>query len=145
MTCPICSHPYDNEERKATNFVGRDNMCYVCYNKQPKIIALDFDATIADYDGWQGPDHKGELLEGAREFMEVLVESGYELHIVTSRPIGGIQEWVEDNRIDHLIKGITNLKMAAFCYLDDRALPFNNNFDEALEAIKNFTPWYKNK
>jgi phosphoglycolate phosphatase-like HAD superfamily hydrolase len=143
--CPICFKEYDNEKRVKANFVGRTKCCYKCYNEQQKIIALDFDATIADYDGWKGEGHKGKLLEGAREFMEELVDMGFELYIVTSRPLRGIQKWIEANNITHLIKGTTNLKIAAYCYLDDRAIQFNNNFTEALENIKNFVPWYKNK
>jgi hypothetical protein len=145
MTCPVCSQPYDDDKRKIADFVGRNKMCYVCYNEQPKIIAIDFDATLTDYDGWKGKDHKGNILDGAREFLEELYESGFEFYIVTSRSIEGIQEWLVENKIDHLIKGITNMKIAAHCYLDDRAIPFNNNYVEALEKIKNFSPWYKNK
>src|SRR5574343_1625143 len=112
--CPICYKPYDNGERIKAKFVGRTKMCYSCYNLEKKLIALDFDAVVADYDGWKGADHKGKLLDGAREFMEELVNLGFELYIVTSRPLKGIPEWLKENSIDHLIKNITNLKMAAF-------------------------------
>lgn len=143
--CPICFIPYDNGEHKIADFVGREKMCYICYNEQPKIVALDFDATIADYDGWKGPDHKGMLLDGAKEFLEELVDMGFELVIMTSRPLGGIPEWLEENEIDHLIKDITNHKIAAYCYLDDRAISFRNDFEEAIKKIKTFVPWYKTK
>lgn len=145
MACPVCSQPYDNEERIKIVLIGREDMCYVCYNITPKVIALDFDATLADYDGWKGSDHKGRLLDGAKEFLEELVSLGFELVIVTARPIEGIQEWLEENKIDHLIKAVSNMKIGAFCYIDDRAITFHNNYEETLEKIKNFTPWYKNK
>jgi len=143
--CTVCFQPYDNDERIKANFVGRQTMCYKCYNEQPKVIALDFDAVIADYNGWKGADHKGNLLTGAREFIEELFNLGFDLYIVTSRPTKGIGKWLKLNNIDHFIKGVTNLKMAAFCYIDDRAINFNNNFEETLEKIKTFTPWYKRK
>lgn len=145
MICPVCHLPYDDGDHKIADFVGREKMCYKCYNKVPKVIALDFDATLADYDGWKGPHHKGELLEGAKEFLQELIDMGFHLHIMTSRPLAGIQQWLLDNEIDHLIKGVTNQKIAAFCYLDDRAISFNNDFEEALDKIKNFVPWYKEK
>ena len=145
MICPICSQPYDNEERIKIVLTGRDDMCYLCYNNTPKVIALDFDATLADYDGWKGSDHKGHLLDGAKEFLEELVDLGFELVIVTARPVGGIQEWLENNKIDHLIKTVSNMKIGAFCYIDDRAITFHNNYKDTLEKIKNFVPWYKTK
>lgn len=144
MICPVCLLPYD-QERIKTNFVGRKTMCYVCFKEAPKIIALDFDGTIADYDGWKGVHHKGLLLEGGRKFLEELRALGFVLVIVTARPTDGIQEWLEENKIDHLIESITNLKIAAYCYIDDRALSFNNNFNETLEQVKTFSPWYLNK
>lgn len=143
MVCPKCSKPYDDKERILINFVGRESMCYVCYNKLPKLIALDFDATIAEYDGWRGPDHKGKLLDGAKEFIEELNELGFELHLVTSRPVEGIQEWLEKNKIGHLIKSVTNLKIAAHLYIDDRAIQFDNNYEEVIEKVKSFSPLWK--
>ena len=143
MICPKCGLPYNRTERIKAEFVERDAMCYPCFNLEPKVIAIDFDATLTDYSGWKGIDHKGMLLDGAKEFLEALTEMGFILHIVTARPVDGIQEWLIENEIDHLIKSITNLKIAAFCYIDDRAIQFNKNYDTTLEQIKSFVPWYK--
>ena len=145
MICPVCSQPYDEIDRIKIVLTGREDMCYVCYNSTPKVIALDFDATLADYNGWKGSDHKGDLLDGAKEFLEELVNLGFELVIVTARPVEGIQEWLEENGIDHLIRTVSNMKIGAFCYIDDRAITFHNNYKETLEKIKNFEPWYKTK
>lgn len=141
--CPVCFNYYDNDERVKANFIGRTKMCYKCYNEQPKVIAVDFDATLTNYSGWKGEKHKGELLDGAKEFLENLKELGFDIYIVTSRPTKGILEWLKENKIDHLIHTITNMKVAAYCYIDDRAISFNNNFDETLEKVKSFVPWYK--
>jgi hypothetical protein len=40
--------------------------------KSKPTIAVDVDATILRYDGWQGIEHFGDALPGAREFLEEL-------------------------------------------------------------------------
>lgn len=47
-------------------------------------ICLDLDGTIAKYDEWRGPDHFGEPIEGAVEFVNELAKS-YRIIIYTVR------------------------------------------------------------
>jgi hypothetical protein len=141
--CPVCSLEYNDGDRIKADFVGRTKMCYKCYNEQVKIIAVDFDATLTKYYGWKGSEHKGEPLEGARDFLKNLKDLGFRIFVVTSRPLRGIEKWLEKNNMMEFVDKITNMKVAAHCYLDDRSLNFSGDYEKALNDIKNFVPYYK--
>jgi len=118
-------------------------MCYKCYNQQQRVIAIDFDATLTKYSGWKGEDYKGEPLEGAKDFLRELNDLGFRIFIVTSRPLKGIDNWLKQHDMSKYVDKITNLKVAAYCYVDDRAINFSGDYNKTIEIIKNFIPYYK--
>lgn len=119
--------------------------------------AVDLDATLARYDGWQGHEHFGEPLEGAREFLDQLSRT-HRVLIFTTRtkaddPALGrddasaqdladlVRDWMQEHDLhfDDVYTG--QGKPLAEVYIDDRAVPVPPNpvpgdYLGVLEAVK---------
>lgn len=120
------------------------DLCYDCYKKKPKHICVDFDGVLAIYDGWKGPEHLGEMREGADDFIKMLnYNLGYTVVIHTTRDPDAVWRWLVKNCLAHLVYGVTKEKVPALAYVDDRAICFRGNFDETLHVIRSFTPYWK--
>ena len=50
-----------------------------------KTIAVDLDGVLAQYDKWQGIDHIGDPIPGAKEFLKALTDKDYYVEIYTTR------------------------------------------------------------
>lgn len=103
-----------------------------------KIILIDLDGVLNRY-GIEKFDENyiPEIKEGAREFLKKL-NKDFDLYLFTSRNLLHASKWLEDNGLDTFFKDVTNSKIPAYLYLDDRALKFNVNFEETIKEIKNF-------
>ena len=120
---------------------------------QPKTICIDFDGTIAHYDGYKGQGVFGCPIAGVRETLQKLHEAGCILIIYTTRGEEiDIVNYLERFKIpwdyinfNHLQYSYMNQgKQIADVYIDDRALRFNVCWNEVfLKQILNFKPWYK--
>jgi hypothetical protein len=106
-----------------------------------KTICVDFDGVIHKYSiRWKDPTIYDLPNEGAKEEMERLVRKGYHIVILTARINEDfhkgkgkehkkeIEEWLanfgfEIGKHYHLI---TDKKVPAFAYIDDRAIRFTN-------------------
>lgn len=105
------------------------------YTHKP-LVCVDFDGTIARYDGWKGVDVLGDPIPGAKEGLEWLRERGNQICIWTTRGNKDkIQEWLEDNQMpfdfindapvyDHQNPG----KPPAKYFIDDRAVRFEGSW-----------------
>jgi len=110
------------------------------------VIAIDFDKVIH---GCSKGFHDGTIyddpIEGAKEALEYL-SSRYVLVIFTckakpTRPLidgkTGVEliwEWLEKHKMKEYISDITHEKPRALCYIDDKAIKFEN-WDQTLEEI----------
>ena len=118
-----------------------------------KTIAVDFDGVLHQYShGWK----KGEIydlpVEGSREAMHRLKERGFTIFIYSTRANKlyhkedylfqqkSMKEWLDKYDIP-FDKIWTFGKPMADIYLDDRAITFRGNWDEALEEIDSFQVW----
>lgn len=106
-----------------------------------KVVCLDFDGVIADYCGWRGEDVLGEPLEGAREFVQKLIDSGYEVVIHSARAAVRIEEWLVKHQFPDSVQ-ISIKKPIAIVYIDDRGLRFRGDFDEIFGML-DCEPWWK--
>lgn len=112
-------------------------------------IAVDFDGVIHSYEeGWKDGSIYGTPMEGSAEALQHLLE-GFYVFIFTSRDPAQVKEWMKDhyNLPVALISaqerfwdtkgviGITNRKLPAIAYIDDRAVPFHN-WKELNDAFK---------
>lgn len=118
------------------------------YDVNTKRIMIDLDGVIHDYsEGFKDGTIYGSVLNGAKEAIQELKNSGYEIIIFTSRlsnSINGeeeadkqkirIKKWLSKNGIE--VDGMTSEKLPAEVYVDDRAVHFNGNWSKALSEIK---------
>lgn len=114
-----------------------------------KTIAIDFDGVIHKYSkGWHDGTCYDEPCEGAAEALTYLLDN-YTVFILSTREPTQIEAWFHDKLpnflteiipLDSVIQfwdkptlGITQRKLPAIAYIDDRALRFSNWTD-----IKNY-------
>lgn len=131
-------------------------------SKHRPTIAIDFDGVIHDYtEGWKDGEIYGKPVDGAFSGIVSLIEAGFGVYIHSARDPNQIIEWFIDmhppfhsalirdsdkfwdpdtdiwvgNPVLPYIVGISNRKLPALVYLDDRAIRFTN-WDEACLQIK---------
>jgi hypothetical protein len=104
--------------------------------ERPKVLAVDWDGTLAEY----GTE---KLLPGAAKALTELIEKGWRVLVFTSR-----QDRLPLMRAlaqaDVLLTSvqIETRKPDARVYLDDRALEFNGSWDEVASKVEHFRPWH---
>jgi hypothetical protein len=92
-----------------------------------KRIGLDFDGVLHTYERWTGYEPEGDPIEGSLTFVRQLVDDGYDPFVFSSRAdceYGRycIQRWLLAH--DFPAMEITQTKLPAAAYVDDRAVAF---------------------
>jgi hypothetical protein len=109
-------------------------------------VCLDFDGVMNTYTGWKGADHLYEPRDGLRQFLESLREVFRETVVHTTRPAQKVRDWLTSHDLTHLVDRVTDTKPPAHCYLDDRAVRFDGDFEAAFRAMVGFKAyWEKEK
>ncbi|MFW6144309.1 MAG: hypothetical protein ACOC55_01885 [Candidatus Natronoplasma sp.] len=96
-----------------------------------KTVAIDFDGVLAEFDGWNGPDHMGELIREhhPKFYLEKLRERGFYIIIYTCRselePVRDFLgrhsiPWDSINGNPYEPEGVSEKKIYADYYIDDR-------------------------
>lgn len=118
-----------------------------------KTISIDFDGVIHDYkNGYKDGTIYGDLVPGAKEFIINAHKAGHPMFIMSTRNPVQILAWVQD-KIPEVtfailvnpgtfynnkkLVGITNKKLAAHIYIDDRGYKFEGTFPD-VEAFKTY-------
>jgi len=127
-------------------------------------LALDFDGVIHKYSqGWHDGSIYDDSVPGAIEFIaEMMWKHQWSIFIMSTRDPQQIKEWFEQKIfkpgqeslfsvtvIDESVQkwtnkcnlGITNRKLQATVYVDDRGLTFDGNFDDLHRKIQLFRTW----
>lgn len=99
------------------------------------LICIDFDGVFH-----RGERELKEPMPGILDCLMRLHNSGYHIAILSARNPKTIDRWLAYYDLP-LIK-IYQTKPAAHCYVDDRAIPFNGNYDDLIKSIKEFKPWW---
>lgn len=108
----------------------------------PKPICVDLNGVLDTYGGWQGEVTWHPPREGAAEFLRALRERGHEVVVMTTRDPATARAWLARHGLDGYVTDVTDRKVPALVYVDDRALAFRGDFDETLAAIDRFrTHW----
>lgn len=103
-------------------------------------VALDFDGVINEYHGWTTDrDRTRDAVPGAREFIERLLEHGYEPVIFTCRDATSVSEWLAARGFPAL--PVTATKPIAGIYIDDRGYRFTGDWEAAWQALS-VPPWW---
>lgn len=125
-----------------------------------KTIAIDFDGVIHKYSGgWKDGSIYDVPVEGAFQAIRKLMDKGYSVFIFSTRNSRQIVDWIQnytgqlyDEPIVYLfetqkipfwvkfwkkpnILGVTNRKLPALVYVDDRALKFDGDWKKTLKQI----------
>ena len=104
-------------------------------------ICVDFDGVVVEtthqFFG-DGMDSKfAPLVEGAIESLKWLC-GRYDVVIFTSRQPhhhDAIRDWLRDEH-GVPVAGVTSEKVSAIAYIDDRAIAFSGDWDDALSQVK---------
>lgn len=115
-----------------------------------RTVAVDFDGVIHSYEkGWQDGTIYGDFMPGAVVALSRLMHS-YAVFVHTTRNARQVARWIEDrsghgiecttrvprsgfwNNQGYLL--ITNRKLPALAYIDDRGIRFSN-WDQALADL----------
>jgi len=108
-----------------------------------KTILIDLDGVLNEYSGLFNENIIPPIKHGAKDFLEHLSQS-YNIKIFTVRNKIVATKWLIENKIDHFIKDITDVKDPfTSLIIDDRALGFNGSFEEVLAKTKDFKPYWK--
>lgn len=104
-------------------------------------LLIDLDGVLNEYKNF---DEKSipEIKKGAKEFVEKLSQNA-ELYLFTTRNLLLASKWLIQNDLDKYFKDITNIKLPAFLYIDDRSICFNGNFKQTIEDIDKFKVYWE--
>ena len=108
-----------------------------------KKILIDLDGVLNEY-GKEKFDENyiPEIKNGAKEFVEELSRFA-ELYLFTTRNLLLSSKWLVDNGLDKYFKDVTNIKIPAYLYIDDRTVCFKGDYNNTLDEIKNFIAYWK--
>ena len=108
-----------------------------------RTIMIDLDGVLDDYSKYD-ENNIPEIKKGAKEFIKKLHSTGkYELVLFTTRIPKLSLNWLVENKMDKYFKDVTNVKYPAYIYLDDRAIQFKGNYENALDEIEKFKVYWQ--
>lgn len=108
-----------------------------------KTILIDLDGVLNNYTCFE-ENKISPVKEGVKEFLQKLYASEkYEVILFTTRNLLLASKWLIENNIDKYFKDVTNVKLPAYIYIDDRAIQFNGDFEKLYDEIKNFKVYWK--
>lgn len=122
--------------------------------KKGRIIAFDFDGTIAKYHGWVSHDDIQEPMEETVRAIRILKEKGYRILIHSTRGNEFLKTYLEKFSIpfDFIndnpeMRGENPGKPIAYVYVDDSVILYNGQSAEELvsEVINFKAHWKENR
>ncbi len=107
------------------------------------MVCVDLDGVLNLFDTWRAPEYFHPPRPGAREFLIRLNEAGFRVCVFTCRWFEWAREWLDENQLGAYVAEVTNQKVPAVAYLDDRAICFRGNFEDAYQQIVSFRPFWE--
>ena len=107
------------------------------------LVCVDLDGVLNLFDAWRAPEYFHPPRPGAREFLRKLNDAGFRVCIFTVRWCEWVERWLEENGLKAYVDSVTDKKPPAQVYLDDRAVCFRGDFEEAFEQIVRFRPFWE--
>lgn len=108
-----------------------------------KTVCIDFNGVLDTYTGWRGPDFMYPMRPGANEFLYNLHEAGYNVVIFTAADPGNVTKWLIDYDLLKYVDVITDKKVPALIYIDDRAIEFRGDFEYTLTQVLRFKTYWE--
>lgn len=103
-----------------------------------RTICVDWNGVLDTYTGYKGPRHFDPPRPGAAAFLKSLRAMGFRVVVLSSRPPGDVLGWLRQHGLDRYVDLVTDRKVPAVAYIDDRAITFNGDFDETLSRLRAF-------
>ena len=116
-------------------------MGYKKMNRRKLTVCVDFDGVLNNYE-YYDPNNCFTPRPGAKEFLEKLSEK-YHVVILTARSFPKVERWLKNYGLNKYVADVTNIKVPAVAYIDDRAIKFKGDYDFALKELENFKPYWK--
>jgi hypothetical protein len=107
------------------------------------IVCVDLNGVLDAYQGWRGPEHWDAPRPGAAEFLRTLNERGFDVIVHTTRWRDDAVRWLEQHGLMQFVSEVTDRKVAAHVFVDDRAVCFRGDFNETLREIAEFRAWWE--
>lgn len=98
-----------------------------------KTACVDFDKVVHAYEGWTGPEAKGDPIPGARAALRRLQDAGYRVVIYSTRPAEPIEDWLAEHGMDDVVDEVVDGKPFYEVLFDDRARYVQGNHSHALQ------------
>lgn len=108
-----------------------------------KTICVDYNGVLDEYRGYRKEVYPPK--PGAREFLQTLKNAGYKIVILTSADKNDVASFLTANNMANFVDVITNEKVPAIIYVDDRAVRFDGDFSKVLQEILKFIPYWENE
>lgn len=110
------------------------------------VVCVDLDGVLNDYKGWNGEVQSYPPAPGAHAFMLALYARYKTVVVFTATmPLEKAMQWLEENSFSELVDYVTNHKIPASVYIDDRAVTHTGNFVETLQKTLDFKPHWEGK
>lgn len=106
---------------------------------ESRVVCVDFDGVIVG----GGNAGLGKPRAGARDFLRILYNNDFKVVIFSVRPPKELIKYFKDNNMMGYVSDITDEKPSALCYVDDRAIQFNGDYNDALQEISGFKTWWE--
>jgi uncharacterized protein with von Willebrand factor type A (vWA) domain len=102
------------------------------------IACVDLNGVLDQYRGWQGEEHWDAPREGAADFLRALRARGYRVVVHTTRWRDDAERWLREHQLFELVDEVTDRKVAAHVFIDDRAVCFRGDYDATLAEVDAF-------
>jgi hypothetical protein len=110
-----------------------------------KTVSLDLDGVLAIGRKFKDSYTFAPPRPGAAQFLSKLHGMGLKIVVSSARDDPrAVKEYLDKNGLGKYISEVTNKKVPASYYVDDRAIPFSGDFDKALDTIKGFKVHWAN-
>ena len=107
------------------------------------VVCVDLNGVLDAYRGWQGEHHWDPPAPGARDFLATLRARGCRIVLFTTRYYRDAWRWLETYGLADFIDEVTDRKPPGDVFLDDHAVPFGGDYEQALRQVERFTPHWQ--
>lgn len=108
-------------------------------------VVVDFNGVLDQYAGWNGYIQDYPPADGAENFLINLRETFNTIIICSATPYRHVYRWLRQYGLLDKVDFITNIKLPAAVYVDDRATRFWGDFEDCLyqseQALKHGAWW----
>lgn len=104
-------------------------------------VCVDLNGVLDTYKGWQGSEHWDPPRPGAYEFLAELADRGFRVVILSTKDPAGVDAWLRSHGLAEYIDEVTDRKVPAVAYVDDRAVRFCGDYSQVLLEIEKPPFW----